>query len=133
MLLIFVINLLPIAAVVFYLHRTGSGVSREDTTLLKISEAEALGEVMEVLRRGHLTYRYVNTVVGTDGRSIDTRIRPLLWPLFLSTALRIELECRDGATQISVATRSQKIIRGDVFHFYDRYIQNFLGAVRARS
>ncbi len=117
----------------YYLYRNGKGVTCTDSSLLEASEADVLERSMVVLRRGQRTYRYVDTVVSDDGRCIETRIRPMSWPLLLSTALRIELDYSDGMTRITVTTQSQKYIRGDAFGFYVGYIQDFLGAVSGRT
>lgn len=113
----------------YYLYRNGKGVTCTDSSLLEASEADVLERSMVVLQRGQRTYRYVDTVVSDDGRCIDTRIRPMSWPLLLSTALRIELDNSSGMTRITVTTQSQNYIHGDAFGFYNGYVQDFLEAV----
>ena len=53
-------------------------------------------------------------------------------PLVLSTPIAIKAESLGDATAVTVRTRSQSLILGDVFNFYDRYIQAFFDSLRGQ-
>jgi hypothetical protein len=53
-------------------------------------------------------------------------------PLTLGTDLEVWLNDLGDKTQVTVRTRSQSLIAGDVFGMYDRYIQTLLTDLRAR-
>jgi hypothetical protein len=57
-----------------------------------------------------------------------TNVRPHWW--FLGTDMTIQLKSSSGGTQVVVETRSQWLILGDVFNFYNRYIRDFLRDLR---
>lgn len=58
----------------------------------------------------------------------STKVRPS-W-LLLGTDMKVELQPLSGGTQVLVDTKSQFYILGDVFGFYDGYINSFLSDVR---
>jgi hypothetical protein len=64
------------------------------------------------------------TTVKTGSRWLD--------PLTLGTDLEVWLNDLGDKTQVTVRTRSQSLIAGDVFAMYDRYIQRLLTDLRSR-
>ena len=64
------------------------------------------------------------TTVKTGSRWLD--------PLTLGTDLEVWLNDLGDKTQVTVRTRSQSLVAGDVFGMYDRYIQHLLTDLRAR-
>lgn len=64
------------------------------------------------------------TTVKTGSRWLD--------PLTLGTDLEVWLNDLGDKTHVTVRTRSQSLIVGDVFGMYDRYIQGLLTDLRAR-
>lgn len=63
------------------------------------------------------------TTVKTGSRWLD--------PLTMGTDLEVWLSEWGDKTQITVRTRSQSLVAGDVFGMYDRYIQGLLNDLRA--
>ena len=68
--------------------------------------------------------RRFQTTVKTGSRWLD--------PLTLGTDLEVWLNDLADKTQVTVRTRSQSLVAGDVFGMYDRYIQRLLTDLRAR-
>ena len=60
----------------------------------------------------------------------ETNVRPHWW--LLGTAMTIDLQPDGARTRVSVATRSQSFIVGDVFGYYRGYIHEFLGRLMVR-
>ena len=58
-----------------------------------------------------------------------TSIRPSY--LLLPTAMTVELQPTSSGTRVVAKTVSQWFILGDVFGYYDRYLQEFFNAVIA--
>ena len=69
---------------------------------------------------------YTDTVEGIDG-SFFTLVQPN--PLLLDTPMRITIEQNSDNTTVSVSTKSQPFIWGDIFGYYNKYITNFLSAL----
>ena len=72
--------------------------------------------------------RYRHTT--EQGTCFVTNVRPHWW--VLGTAMTIDLQPSGTRTQVSVSTRSQWFIVGDVFDYYSGYIHDFLGHLMAR-
>src|SRR5271155_6085758 len=53
-----------------------------------------------------------------------TNVRPRA--LLLGTNMTIQLQPSAGGTKVIIGTKSQCFILGDVFGYYNRYIQDFL-------
>lgn len=64
------------------------------------------------------------TTVKTGARWLD--------PLTMGTDLEVWLSDWGDKTQVTVRTRSQSLVIGDVFGMYDRYIQGLLNDLRVR-
>jgi hypothetical protein len=58
----------------------------------------------------------------------NANVRPS-W-LMLGTDMKVELQPFPAGTQVLVETKSQFYIMGDVFGFYEGYIQSFLSDLR---
>ena len=109
-------------------------VQRSNTERFLIDQDRLLANLLEVLRQGQRGYRYVDTVVNAERTRVETRVKPWLWPLLLSTPMTLDLAGqRDGTCDLTVATRSQRLIFGDVFGFYDRYIADLFRALASLS
>jgi|SaaInlLV_10m_DNA_2_1039722.scaffolds.fasta_scaffold13581_4 hypothetical protein len=107
-------------------------VRRDNTEKFSIDKDSLLTNVLKVLRRGQRGYRYVDTVVNEDRTRVQTRVKPWLWPLLLSTPMTLEVAAQDdGSCDLTVSTRSQLPIHGDIFGCYDRYIASLLRSVRS--
>ena len=104
-------------------------VERQKSKKFQAPYSRVLGGLRKVLAEGQQTYSYQGTVEGQDGMRITTTVRPRLWPLLLSTRLSIDLDPDSAGTRVSVQTRSQWFIIGDVFDMYRGYIRDLLEAV----
>ena len=71
---------------------------------------------------------YLQTSEMEKDAIFKTNVRPHWW--LLGTDLTIQLKPSSGGTQVAVETRSQWLILGDVFNFYNRYIRDFLRDLR---
>ena len=65
-----------------------------------------------------------------QGTRFVTNVRPHWW--LLGTAMTVDLQPSGTGTRVSVTTRSQWFIVGDVFNYYNRYIHDFLGQLKAQ-
>jgi hypothetical protein len=71
---------------------------------------------------------YVRTYEIKRNAVFKTNVRPGWW--LSGTDMTIELNQSAGGTMVTAETKSQFYILGDVFGFYDGYIQSFLADVR---
>ena len=58
-----------------------------------------------------------------------TNVKPNWW--LLGTEMVIRLDSSSGGTRVRAETRSQWFILGDIFGYYNEYIRDFFGALRA--
>ena len=72
--------------------------------------------------------QYVHSSEVEADAVFSVNVRPN-W-LLLGTEMKVELEPFSAGTQVLVETKSQFFIMGDVFGFYDGYIQSFLSDLR---
>ena len=72
---------------------------------------------------------YVRMAETEGGSVFETNVRPSWW--LLGTDMTIELQPTPTGTQVVAQTKSQWFIYGDVFDYYNRYLRDFLRAVRA--
>jgi hypothetical protein len=77
--------------------------------------------------RGFGKYRY--TDVKIDGAVFETTIRPFLFPLLALTPMTIEAKPEQQKTSVTVKISSP--FSGDIFNFYNRYIDQFLSSLRS--
>lgn len=92
-------------------RRSKEAVFRLDRTVL----AELTRKVLE-----QPVYRDVSTT----GSEFLVSVKPNF--LLLGTPMRIVLEDQGNETSVTVSIESQSLILGDVFDFYNRYINDFL-------
>jgi len=118
-----------IIGLVFGLKRKGGPVRRNNSVIIEKSANEINRGIKNVLKNGQSSYRYTNTVYNLDGLLVETRIKPSLWPLMLSTAMKILIEPNNGSCRLNVSICSQKFITGDMFGFYDKYIHDLITSV----
>jgi hypothetical protein len=105
-------------------------VRRGSTKRLAFGQEAVLAKMLDVLSHGQRGYRYVDTLVSEDRTHIETRVKPWLWPLVLSTPVTIDLVAQDyDSCDCTISTSSQRFIFDDVFKFYDRYIADLFCSV----
>ena len=80
--------------------------------------------------RGFGKYRY--TDVKINGAVFETTIKPFLCPLLLATPMTIEAKPEHQKTSVTVKVSAQEFILGDIFNFYNRYIDQFLSSLRSQ-
>lgn len=102
---------------------------------------------MTIRRHSHAHFKATPAVVAKAVRSVlaqrppyvradevekdalfSTDVRPGWW--LSGTDMMIQLHASPDGTFVTAETKSQFFIVGDVFGFYDRYIQRFLSDVR---
>ena len=71
---------------------------------------------------------YLRTYETEPNAAFRTNVKPGWW--LSGTDMTIELNDSAGGTTVTAETKSQFYILGDVFGFYDGYIQSFLADVR---
>jgi hypothetical protein len=71
---------------------------------------------------------YVRTDEVEADAVFSTNVRPSWW--LTGTEMKVDLEPFTSGTQVFVETTSQFYVMGDVFGYYDGYIQSFLSDVR---
>lgn len=72
---------------------------------------------------------YRDTIEIEPEAVFKTNVKPSWW--LLGTNMTIRLQPSSGGTQIIAETKSQSFIWGDIFDFYNRYIQDFLRDLRS--
>jgi hypothetical protein len=107
-------------------------VEREHAEKFRASFSSVLDAIREVLAEGHPSHSYEDTVEAESGRRITTTVKPWQWPLFLTTAMSIDLDPDDTSTRVTVRLRSQWFLIGDIFNFYGGYIRDLLQAVHTK-
>lgn len=95
------------------------------TQSYSVNRHEMAWHVRNVLRRNR-KYKAVREVEPDSHFTAVIRVYPLL----LNTDLDVELQRAGTGTQIAVTTTSQLIMVGDVLGFYNRFINDFLRALR---
>ena len=106
-------------------------IVRRDTKTFEAPRERIVGAVRRVLSKGQQRYVYTDTQEAQDGNMFTTRIRPI-GRLLLSTAMTIKLEGTGPRTTVSVETRSQFFILGDVLDMYRQYVRDLLFALEER-
>jgi hypothetical protein len=100
-------------------------VRRQGSAVLSANPAVVAGAIRSVLNRGP---QYMRSDEVESGAVFSTNVRPT-W-LLLGTDMKVELQPAAAGTEVLVETKSQFYILGDVFGFYEGYIQSFLSDVR---
>ncbi len=103
-------------------------VIRKDTRTFEAPRARVVDAVRRILSKGQPKYIYIDTEETLEGDAFTTRIRPT-WRLLLSTMMTITLEGNGPRTNVSVETRSQFLVLGDVLDMYRQYIRDLLFAL----
>ena len=104
-------------------------VIRQQSESFECSNDHVIPFIAKVLNGGQSRYSYVNTVIDGTGKVL-TQIKPIWWPLLLSTRLEIQIEGDNTRSRVTVATRSQRFIFGDAFNFYRTYIQDLMNSLK---
>jgi hypothetical protein len=103
-------------------------VCRTATEFLRASRATVAQAVRRTLE-GDPRYRNVMELVQDSRFAVS--VKPSWW--LLGTDMLVSLADADTGTVITVETKSQPYIVGDVFCFYDRYIRHFLAKVKSEE
>ena len=80
--------------------------------------------------RGFGKYRY--TDVKINDAVFETTIKPFLYPLLLATRMTIEAKPEQQKTSVTVKVFAQKFVTGDIFNFYNKYIDQFLSSLKSQ-
>jgi hypothetical protein len=100
-------------------------VHRNRSITLQIREDEVVEQARKILL-GNPAYK--NTKEQDKGCFV-TNVKPSWW--LLGTAMTVRITGgEDSTTIVQVSTKSQPFIMGDVFDYYNRYIQEFLSALQ---
>jgi hypothetical protein len=78
--------------------------------------------------RGFGKNRYTNVKI--DGAVFETTIKPFLFPLLALTPMTIE--AKPGQQKTSVTVKISSPFSGDIFNFYNRWIDQFLTSLRSQ-
>jgi hypothetical protein len=104
------------------------------------SATEVLDAPMSVVAhkvRAALRQRpYARTCEERGGEVFRTTVKTgvgWLDPVVLGTDLEVRLNEQAGKTKVTVETRSQPMICGDIFGMYNRYIRRLLTEIRRES
>ncbi len=106
-------------------------VERHDTRDFDAELPRVVSALREVLSEGQSWHRYTE-LQETDGGVFEARIRPLFWPLVLSTGITITLHDKGSRTTVALETRSQWYIFGDVFNMYRGYIKDIFSSLESK-
>jgi hypothetical protein len=107
-------------------------VRREQTHVFHAPYSKVTEAIRSVLSQGIENYSYRHTIEAEDHLVFNTVVRPSSWPLKLATKMAINLEPDELQTKVTVRTRTQRFLLGDVFDFCGGYIYDFLEAIRLR-
>jgi len=106
-------------------------VRRNVTESIALSKQEVLFRIEHILKSGHRSYSYQKITADTSKDMFQMRIMPNLWPLILSTEMKVEIEAQGNALcTLNVSTTSQKFIFGDRGDYYSGYIRDFLKSLK---
>lgn len=83
----------------------------------RVTVAEAIRNVLKA------TLYYRNAAEHKRNSQFTTYVKPHWW--LIGTNMSISLEDANSGTRVTVQTKSQFFILGDVFHSYNRLIQRF--------
>jgi len=100
-------------------------VKREKAEFFNIPLAEVAFAVRSVLSRCPPYVKMIETLRDTV---FETNVKPSCW--LLGTDMTIELQPTPTGTKVVAQTKSQTIIFGDIFDFYNGYLRDFLREVR---
>ncbi|MBA6391890.1 hypothetical protein H4J38_14035 [Colwellia sp. BRX10-3] len=107
-------------------------VKREIAESFEIPVQEISGYIKTILSEKKRFYSYTQITQITED-CFDTVIKPIGWPLILSTKMTITFYKNEELTEVLVRTTSKKMVFHDLFNMYNGYINNFLGRLRSYS
>ncbi len=100
-------------------------VTRKDTALFNVDKAKLTESTRKILNKRFI-YRDIREA--RNGTAFTTTIKPSPW--FLGTRMDIDIEAVGPITTVTVRTKSQPWILGDVFDYYNQYIADFLNTLK---
>ena len=107
-------------------------VIREKTEYFHGALSTVKDAVDKTLIEKHLLYKYTNTKI-TEENIVTTIIKPIFWPLFLTTKLEISINQENENIVVKAKTISQKHIKGDIFRMYNGYLNDFFTKLQNNS
>jgi len=106
-------------------------VRRSDSVTFSATRDRVAAAVRDALASGRPEYKYIDIQEHADACKWTARIKPA-WPLLLSTQLAVSCTLTADGSRVSVETKSQPYIFGDVMNFYRGYIRDLLDTVGRR-
>lgn len=100
-------------------------VHRKSESAFEVNRAIVAKAVRSVLRGAA---RYGSLVEHKENCLFTTYVKPYWWAL--GTRMSISLEDTESGTRVTVQTKSQIFILGDIFNAYNHWIQAFLNDLR---
>jgi len=107
-------------------------IKREQSETFHASSEKVVEAIRSALANGEASYHYHDAVEAKDHLGFSAVVRPSWWPLLASTKMAIRLDPNNSQTRVTVETRSQWLVVGDIFNVYNGYIRDVLGAIRPR-
>lgn len=107
-------------------------VIRESKKIFSSPFDKIFAQLQKILRNGQKGYSYADASISSDQRTIYTKIKPNTWPLMLSTKLKIVIEENATGCSVMASTKSQRLIFGDVFNFYNRYLNDLMKSLEIK-
>ena len=107
-------------------------VKRELAESFNIPSADISESILNILKGKQPSYKYVNTSEVKENH-FKTTIEPNIWPLLLSTKFEVQIIPDGSQSKVVAKTISQPFLFGDVFGFYNGYIQDFFSTLRNKQ
>ena len=107
-------------------------VTRERQVDFTRSSTDITWAIRTILQmdRGFGKYRY--TDVKIDGGVFETTIKPFPHPLLAPARMTIEAKPEQQKTSVTVKVFSPEFVIGNIFNFYNRYIDQFLSSLKSQ-
>ncbi|HEY1011563.1 MAG TPA: hypothetical protein VGE07_02590 [Herpetosiphonaceae bacterium] len=107
-------------------------VRRERQIEIAAPPVQTAGWVRRALaaQSGEFSYKILNDALESGGS--EARIIPRWYPLLASTGFSVALRPGAAGTLVTAATRSQFFVIGDIFGFYNRYLDVFFASLEAQ-
>ena len=104
-------------------------VHRDDMGTFNTSKDRLIEHTRDILNRNPV---YRNTTEEQSGAVFITTVKPVVKPdwLLLGTKMIVQLDGTETTSTAKVSTVSQWFIMGDVLNYYNRYMSEFLAALR---
>lgn len=100
-------------------------VERSHFETYEISMEPLVKAIQEILDKGCYDYSYVKTEYNEHSMIFHTKSKPTVWPMMAATKFVIELKPAGNHIVVGARTRSQLFVMGDIFNFYQSYINDF--------